>query len=236
MDEEHAAAAVIGLYRRHAATWAADRGEALPEAAWLDRFRALLPPRAAILDLGCGAGVPIARALIEAGHAVTGVDAAPEMIALCRARFPAGDWRVADMRGLDLGRAFDGVIAWDSVFHLPQEDQRGMFAVFRRHAAPGAALMYTSAPAGGRGDGQLPRRGAVPRQPRCGGIPRAAGGKRLRRGGAPRRGSGLRLAGSGEKVVAVALDVGYESEAAFKRLVGVPLATWRRGRGAPGAG
>ena len=130
-------------------TWAADRGEAQPEAAWLDRFRALLPPRAAMLDLGCGAGVPIARALIEAGHAVTGVDAAPEVIALCRARFPTGDWRVADMRGLDLGRAFDGVIAWDSVFHLDHADQRGMFAVFRRHAAPEAGLMFTSGPAHG---------------------------------------------------------------------------------------
>lgn len=43
-----------------------------------------------------------------------------------------------------------------------------------------------------------------------------------------------RLARGGEKVAAIALDVGYESEAAFnrafKRLTGVPPAAWRRAR------
>jgi AraC-like DNA-binding protein len=42
-----------------------------------------------------------------------------------------------------------------------------------------------------------------------------------------------------ESVAAVALDVGYDSEAAFnrafKRLVGTPPATWRRERAAPAA-
>ncbi|MBX9702392.1 MAG: AraC family transcriptional regulator, partial [Acetobacteraceae bacterium] len=45
-----------------------------------------------------------------------------------------------------------------------------------------------------------------------------------------------RLAQGGDKVASVALEVGYESEAAFnrafKRMVGVPPATWRRERGA----
>lgn len=150
MSEDQAAGAIIGLYRRHAAAWAADRGEALGvERAWLDRFLALLPARARVLDLGCGSGAPIAAALIAAGHAVTGVDSAPEMIALCRARYCAGDWRVADMRALDLGQRFDGVLAWDSFFHLAHDDQRAMFPVFARHAAPGAGLMFTSGPTHG---------------------------------------------------------------------------------------
>jgi hypothetical protein len=53
------------------------------------------------------------------------------------------------MRDLDLGRRFAGLLAWDSLFHLRQADQRRMFDVFRRHAAPGAALMFTSGPAHG---------------------------------------------------------------------------------------
>ncbi|MGE0225905.1 MAG: AraC family transcriptional regulator [Acetobacteraceae bacterium] len=44
------------------------------------------------------------------------------------------------------------------------------------------------------------------------------------------------LARGTDKIVSIALEVGYESEAsfnrAFKRLVGVPPATWRRDRGA----
>lgn len=140
---------IIGLYRRHARAWAEDRGTALLEGAWLDRFLALLPSGAAVLDIGCGSAEPIGRCLIENGHAVTGVDSSPELIAICEERFPDGDWRVADMRTLSLGRAFDGLLAWDSFFHLRLEDQRRMFPVFRRHAAPRAALMFTSGPAYG---------------------------------------------------------------------------------------
>ena len=48
------------------------------------------------------------------------------------------------MRSLDLGRRFDVIVAWDSFFHLPHEDQRAMFPVFTRHARPGASLLFTS--------------------------------------------------------------------------------------------
>src|SRR5215470_19835917 len=45
------------------------------------------------------------------------------------------------------------VLAWDSFFHLRQDDQRAMFAIFRRHAAPKAALMFTSGPQHGEAIG-----------------------------------------------------------------------------------
>jgi trans-aconitate methyltransferase len=108
-----------------------------------------------VLDLGCGSGRPIARYLIDKGCAIVGVDSAPEMIALCRASFPRGDWRVADMRELSLKRRFDGIIAWDSFFHLAFDDQRRMFPIFRDHAGPGAALMFTSGPAHGEAIGEF---------------------------------------------------------------------------------
>lgn len=144
---------IIGLYGRHAHAFVRDRGRNLFEAPWLDRFRALMPEDAAVLDIGCGTGEPLARYLTERGCRVTGIDAAPEMIAMCRDRFPDGDWRVADMRTLSLGRTFDGLLAWDSFFHLDHDDQRRMFPVFRPHAAPGAALMFTSGPSHGEAVG-----------------------------------------------------------------------------------
>lgn len=147
--------AVIDLYQRHAATYDGLRGQTLQEGAWLAHFRGLLVPGAAILDIGCGTGQPIASHFLAQGHAVTGVDSASAMIALCRARFPKGDWQVADMRKLALGRRFDGLIAWDSFFHLTPEDQRGMFPIFAAHAAPGAALLFTSGPAHGEAIGSF---------------------------------------------------------------------------------
>jgi ubiquinone/menaquinone biosynthesis C-methylase UbiE len=144
---------ILGLYERHAQAYDRDRGRGLFERSWLDRFRALMTPEATVLDLGCGMGEPIARYLIESGHHVTGIDGAPTLIDLCRARFPDHEWIVGDMRRIDLGRAFGGILAWDSFFHLTADDQRAMFSIFRDHAASGAALMFTSGPAQGEAIG-----------------------------------------------------------------------------------
>lgn len=113
---------IIGLYRRHARAWAAARGRPHGnrpmEASWVDRFLDLLPPRPTVLDIGRGSGEPIGVCLAERGCELTGIDSAPEMIDLCDARLPQQTWRVADMRSLSLGRVFNGVLAWDSLFHL----------------------------------------------------------------------------------------------------------------------
>lgn len=135
---------VIDLYSRRAAEWDADRSRALIERPWLDRFLAHVPGGGSVLDLGCGSGEPIARYMIEQGRAVTGVDASPGGISLCRQRFPDHTWTVADMRTLDLGRRFDGLIAWHSSFHLSRPDQRALFRVFADHLRPGGVLMFTS--------------------------------------------------------------------------------------------
>jgi hypothetical protein len=53
------------------------------------------------------------------------------------------------MRKLSLGKTFNGLLAWDSFFHLSHEDQRRMFPLFRSHARNGTALMFTSGPSHG---------------------------------------------------------------------------------------
>ncbi|PZU93581.1 MAG: SAM-dependent methyltransferase [Chelatococcus sp.] len=140
---------VVDLYERHALAFDGERGRTLMERSWLERFLALLPEQAEVLDIGCGSGEPLAAHLVGRGCRLTGIDSSATLIGLCRRRFPKHDWHVADMRGLALGRKFDGLLAWDSFFHLRADDQRAMFPVFREHAAAGAALMFTSGPAGG---------------------------------------------------------------------------------------
>ncbi len=136
--------AIVELYERHAADYDRDRGRTLLERAWLDRFLSHAADSGTVLDLGCGTSEPIAHYVVETGHPVLGVDSSPSMIALCRARLPESEWVVADMRALALPRRFAGILAWDSFFHLPMDDQRGMFARFAAHALPGAPLMFTS--------------------------------------------------------------------------------------------
>lgn len=147
---------VIALYERHALRWdELRRRQPSVERSWLDRFCHGLPPGAEVLDLGCGAGVPIASELTDRGLVVTGVDASATMLALFHARLPAARTHEADMRRLQLGRSFDGVMAWDSFFHLTRADQRGMFAVFQAHAATRTRLLFTSGPADGEALGSL---------------------------------------------------------------------------------
>ena len=144
---------VVALYDRHAHEYDLDRGRSLQEREWLDRFLVHVAPRGTILDIGCGTGEPIAAYLIERGHDVLGVDSSPAMIDLCRARFPDMEWLVSDMRMISLGRRFEGILAWDSFFHLGMDGQRGMFSRFASHALPGAPLMFTSGPAEGEAVG-----------------------------------------------------------------------------------
>ncbi|HEY0599951.1 class I SAM-dependent methyltransferase [Brevundimonas sp.] len=148
---EAAAEAIIGLYTRHADDWARMRDGTLnaDEGPHLQRFAAALPEGAEVLDLGCGSGRPIVHWLIGQGFRLTGVDASPGLIARCRAAFPEHEWRLDDMRGLDLGRRFHGVLAWFSSFHLTAEAQAAMAAVYARHLRPGGVLMFVGGP--GRG-------------------------------------------------------------------------------------
>lgn len=153
MSWHPSASEITGLYQRHAREWDKERGKSLFERAWLDRFKAVIPQDETILDLGCGSGEPMARYLIASSYRVTGVDSSPGLIELCRERFANENWIVGDMREVSLGQRFGGILAWDSFFHLTPDDQRRMFKVFGEHAAPGAALMFTSGPREGEAIG-----------------------------------------------------------------------------------
>ncbi len=150
-----ASAAVIGLYERHGAAWAAARNTNLFERNWLERFCALLPAGGSVLDLGCGSGDPLTLALLARGFRVTGIDASPAMLALYRANAPAARADLADMRDFDLGARFDGILAWHSLFHLTADDQKSALARVAAHSAPQAALLFTAGPDAGEAIGLL---------------------------------------------------------------------------------
>ncbi len=143
------------VYERNAAGWDRHRARTLFERAWLERFCALVPPGESVLDLGCGAGEPIARFLIERGYDVCGVDFAEPMLAIARVRFPNACWISGDMRQLDLGRLFGGIVGWDSFFHLTQEEQRAVIPILARHLTHGGALLLTVGPSEGEVTGTV---------------------------------------------------------------------------------
>jgi SAM-dependent methyltransferase len=149
------ASRIVGHYEKHAAEWDCDRqAGSWNDQIWHDRFIARLARGATVLDLGCGPGRPVAQHMVERGLRVTGIDSSPTMISFCRDRLPDQEWIVADMRQLALGRRFDGILAWDSFFHLDHDNQRRMFAIFADHASVGTVLMFNTGPEHGEAVGE----------------------------------------------------------------------------------
>ena len=80
-----------------------------------------LPADASVLDLGCVAGIPVARELVRLGFDVTGVDAAEGQIERARRNVPQARFFQADMAAVQFApETFDAVSAFYSVTHLPR--------------------------------------------------------------------------------------------------------------------
>jgi ubiquinone/menaquinone biosynthesis C-methylase UbiE len=132
------------LYTRVAKDWDAQRNHTLKEKKWLDKVLARCPENPSVLYLGCGSGEPIAKYLIDQGAQITGVDFAPTMIDLVRAKFPDHKWTVGDIRDVNLPDKYDAIVNWSAMFHLTQEDQRAMFPVMKRHLTKGGCALLTT--------------------------------------------------------------------------------------------
>ena len=86
-------------------------------AATVRDWSVSLPPNSAVLDLGCGSGIPVSQSVIAQGHTVYGIDASPTMIAAYRKNFPAAHAQCAAVEDSDFfGRSFDAIVAWGFLF------------------------------------------------------------------------------------------------------------------------
>ncbi len=110
--------------------------------AWLDELTPLLPQGSAVLDLGCGNGIPVARRLAAEGFAVTGVDFSPVQVERARRLVPQARFLCADMIRLVFpeGR-FSAILSLYSIIHVPLEEQQSLFWAMRQWLMPGGALM-----------------------------------------------------------------------------------------------
>ncbi|MZR30460.1 class I SAM-dependent DNA methyltransferase [Sneathiella litorea] len=143
------------VYERNADRFDAERLKTLFERNWLDRFLSFVPDKGNVLDLGCGAGDPIASYIISKGYVLTGVDASAAMLRLARGKFPDGDWRQMDMRALDMPERFHGIIGWDSFFHLTRAEQRSVLPKIAEQLHPLGALLLTVGADDGEVSGQV---------------------------------------------------------------------------------
>jgi len=125
--------------------YASDRGRTVGVAEAL-AVAATLPARSRILDVGCGNGVPISEALVNAGHRVVGLDSSAGMLDRFRANLPGTAAVRGDARQCPFGEgAFDAAFSWGMLFHLRRVDQAAAFASVSRVLKPGATFLFTAA-------------------------------------------------------------------------------------------
>lgn len=88
-----------------------------------------------VVDSGCGGGRAVAE-LAQRGVRAVGVDLDPEMIAVARERWPAGEFRVGDACKLPLETGSVSGYRADKVLHMLDDPARAV-AEARRVLAPG---------------------------------------------------------------------------------------------------
>ena len=93
----------------------------------LAQLVAKLPAGSTVLDLGCGAGVPVARDCVKWGFRVTGVDASLVQIERARRYVPEAKFIHSDMTSVQFpAEAFDAVCAFYSITHVPRDEHAAL--------------------------------------------------------------------------------------------------------------
>jgi ubiquinone/menaquinone biosynthesis C-methylase UbiE len=95
---------------------------------YAQRLIELVDPGAAVLEIGCGPGVPVAASLARRFD-VTGVDVSTEMVSRAAANVPGATFIAADIRDVEFPPdSFRAVIALYSLIHVPRDDHPQVLA------------------------------------------------------------------------------------------------------------
>ena len=135
-------------YEDIAAEFLAGRGRAPTTGVGAKAVRewaCTLPQGAAVIDLGCGSGIPITRELIHRNLNVYAVDASPTMVNAFRRNFPKTPVACEAVQdSLFFIRRFDAVVSWGLMFLLQPDEQRHLIQKFANILVPGGRLLFTS--------------------------------------------------------------------------------------------
>lgn len=124
-----------------AATYADRRDADGSDAALVGELAASLPPKATVLDVGCGDG---ARTLSNLPPGSVGLDLSREGLRLARQNVPEARLLQGDMTALPVADAsVDAITAYHAVFHVHREDHPTVYREFARVLRPGGTLLMT---------------------------------------------------------------------------------------------
>ena len=86
----------------------------------IDQFKKLLPPKAKVIDIGCGSGRD-AKVFTSMGLDVLGIDYSSNLLEIAKVTAPSADFQLKDIETMTLPAAsFDGAWSACSLGHIPK--------------------------------------------------------------------------------------------------------------------
>ncbi|MEA2623559.1 MAG: hypothetical protein QOH61_2469 [Chloroflexota bacterium] len=108
---------------------------------YLDLALGLIAPGSTVLELGCGAGVPMTAALAQ-DRTVIGVDISAVQLEMARRNVPGATFVQADMTELILAPAsVDAVVAFYSLTHVPRGEHLALLERICTWLRPGGVFL-----------------------------------------------------------------------------------------------
>lgn len=105
----------------------------------IEVFASALPPKAQVLDLGCGSGWA-AHHLSTLGHDVTAMDGSAGLAAQAKTRYGL-DVLVQEFTDINWDTQFDGIWAWFTLMHAPRDQMDANLARVARAIKPGGQFV-----------------------------------------------------------------------------------------------
>jgi len=133
-------------YDATAESYLSDRPRAAADVAALGELTGRVNTGGSVLDLGCGAGVPVTAHLQKAAYHVVGIDFSMTQLRLATENVST-PLAQADMSALPFrGASFDGAVAYYSIIHVPRDEHAAIVDEIRRVLVPGGhALLVLGA-------------------------------------------------------------------------------------------
>lgn len=132
-------------YTRIAEKYAKQR-HIYPNNALLAKFAKYVPKKSRVLDLGCGAGIPIAKTLVARGYDVTGIDFADGMLKLARKNVRKAKFLKMDMtRMVFPSNHFDAAVSFYAIIHIPRENHSKIYRKLHRILRPNGIMLLNAA-------------------------------------------------------------------------------------------
>ncbi|THB81149.1 MAG: class I SAM-dependent methyltransferase [Desulfobacteraceae bacterium] len=98
-----------------------------------------------VLDLGCGTGHPIAKAISPVVNQYRGIDNSQPMLDAYMKNVQDADCVLMEMSELELiSGQWDFIFSWGAICHLPIEQQKKTMSVVSSLLKPGGRFLFTS--------------------------------------------------------------------------------------------